>query len=367
MRAVFPSGQQQNFLEEVQRLTGQKAEALASRIGVCARTFRDWRREKWQVDDVSLDRLCRLTNLPRPRGVTILPEHWSVPKAARLGGLRHSELYGSPGTPEGRSRGGKAAQRRFKDNPEHFRALGVTVRKKIQTPTLSADLAEFIGIVLGDGGITDYQVKVSFDKVLDADYADYVSHLIKRLFGLTTGRSIDPHDHALDIVCSSVQLVELLESFGLKRGNKIRQQVDLPHWIWRKDAYRVACLRGLMDTDGSVYRHRYAVNGKMYSYVKLCFASRSQPLLSSAKRLFELLQLFPTIHYTGDRLYLHNTAAVRRYFSIVGTHHPRYLRRFKEYTGEVPKWSHGSGLLNRRTGVTRYRGFESLPLRQFLK
>ncbi len=310
---------------------------LAGRIGVHARTFRDWRREKWQMDDVSLNRLCRLAALPTPRDVTVLPEHWSVQKAARLGGLRRFQLHGSPGTLEGRRRGGRTTQQRFKDNPEHFKALGVAVRKRIRTPSFSADLAEFIGIMLGDGGITDYQIKVSFDKVLDADYADYVSRLIRRLFGLTSGRSVDPHDHALDLVCSSVQCVELLESFGLKRGNKVRQQVDLPDWIWRKDAYRVACLRGLIDTDGSVYRHRYVVNGKTYSYVKLCFASRSQPLLSSAKRLFESLQFFPTIHCAGDSLYLHDTAAVRRYFSLVGTHHPRYLRRFKEYTGEVRK------------------------------
>lgn len=279
MRVRFPSGQQRSFLEEVQRLTGASQANLADRIGVCARTLRDWQREQWQMDDRSLDRLCALANIPRPQQISLLPEHWSVPKASRIGGRRHAELYGSPGTAEGRSRGGRNSQKRFRANPGYYRLLGVAVRKKIKRPAHSAELAEFLGIMLGDGGITRYQAKIS-----------------------------------------------------LKRGHKIRNQVDVPEWIWSCAEYRIACLRGLMDTDGCVFYHRYRVNGKMYGYIKLCFTSYCRPLLDSAKRLFESLSLFPTVHrYDGHRLYLHDTMAARRYFEVVGTNNPRYRSRFESY------------------------------------
>ena len=174
-------------------------------------------------------------------------------------------------------------------------------------------------------------MKISFNKVLDVAYAEYVEHLVKKLFGLTLGRVIDKVDNALDLVISSVRLVEVLESLGLRRGDKVKQQVDVPRWVWSERKYRIACLRGLMDTDGCVYRHRYVVNAKMYGYPKLCFTNYSRPLLDAAKRLFENLGLFPTIHKDGHRLYLHDSTAVKRYFEIVGTHNPRYRQRFEEY------------------------------------
>ncbi len=198
-------------------------------------------------------------------------------------------------------------------------------------------MAEWVGIVLGDGGITRYQVTISFNYPLDAAYAEYVARLGTRLFNLVPGRVIDRPDHTLGLVFSSAELVETLERFGLRRGDKVRHQIDLPAWVWRRREYRIACLRGLMDTDGCVFRHRYRVNGKMYKYTKLCFTSYSRPLLDSAKQLFESLSLFPTIHqYDGHRLYLHDTAAVRRYFELVGTSNPRYQSRFDEYNSLTP-------------------------------
>lgn len=366
MRVKFQPGQQRTFIEDVLRLTGVHITTLAGQIGVCERTVRDWRREKWQMDDHSLDHLCQLANLQRPVQVTLLPEHWSVAIASRIGGRRHFELYGSPATATGRSLGGRNAQKRFRSNPDYFRSLGIAVRKPVTHPHLSADLAELIGIMLGDGGMTNAQVKVSFNE-LDAAYADHVRRLITSVLGVSPARLADAHDHAFDLVVSRVEAVEVLESFGLRRGNKVQHQVDVPLWVWKRRDYRIACLRGLMDTDGCVYHHRYAVNGKTYGYCKLCFTSYSRPLLASAKRLFEGLRLFPTIHaYDGHRLYLHDTQAVRRYFEIVGTHNPRYQERFNRFSrhrGEVAEHGRLQLTANELGGQKLPPGFKSRPLR----
>ena len=283
------------------------------------------------MDSRSLERLCQLANVVAPGDLTMLPEHWSISKASSRGGRRHIELYGSPGTPAGRSLGGRNAQAKFRADPEYFRSLGVAVRKTVKNPRLSADLAEFIGIVLGDGSITSRQVTITFN-ALDAAYAEYVQQLIWNLFEIQTHSSLDQADHAISLVASGVQLVEILEKLDLKRGNKVTQQVDLPAWVWRERDFQIACLRGLIDTDGCVFRHAYRVNGKNYTYTKLAFTNYSRPLLVSTKRLFETLGLFPTIHKDGRRLYLHNTDAVHTYFQVVGTRNPRYRQR---YSGEV--------------------------------
>lgn len=327
MRVKFPRGPQRVFLDEVLRVTGATAADLASRIGVCARTVRDWRRERWQMDQRSLQRLCQATNTPLPDGITLLPEHWSVAKASRLGGRRHATLYGSPATAAGRSLGGRRSQQLFRMNPEYFQWRGVVARKALLKPPLSADLAEFVGIVLGDGGIRRWQVTVSCNQ-LDEAYAQYVGQLVTKLFGIDVGISVDCKNHTASVVISSVELVEFLKSIGLTVGNKVRQQVDLPSWVWQQHNFQVACLRGLMDTDGCVYQHSYRVNGKLYTYTKLAFTNYSRPLLSSTKRLFENLGLYPTLHKDNRRLYLHDSQAVRKYFAMVGTHSTRYQNRY---------------------------------------
>ena len=120
MRARFPARGQRAFLEEVQQATGAGVTHLSDTLGLCARTVRDWRRERWQMDEGSLNRRCELAKLHRPEGIVLLPEHWSVANASRIGGRRHIEWYGNPGTPAGRSLGGRNAQRRFRSDPEYF-------------------------------------------------------------------------------------------------------------------------------------------------------------------------------------------------------------------------------------------------------
>jgi hypothetical protein len=48
---------------------------------------------------------------------------------ARLGGLRRVELYGNPGTPEGRSKGGKKTIRLFHRDKDLARKAGFIIRK----------------------------------------------------------------------------------------------------------------------------------------------------------------------------------------------------------------------------------------------
>lgn len=330
MRVKFPLGQQQTFLENIQRLTGASTTDLASRIGVCARTMRDWRRERWQMDEQSLDRLCQLANLPKPTQIIVLPEHWSTEKASRLGGLRRVTLYGSPGTAEGRRRGGLAAQATLNTQARLVPRGGWKVRKTILIPAHSEKLAEFFGIMLGDGCIRNgWQVGISFNQHGDQPYALFIQQLIKQLFGLEASCVIRPS--SADLVISSVALVDFLREHGFPAGSKCETLTEVPGWIRDVTEFRVACLRGLMDTDGCVFRHRYRVNGKEYSYPKLGFAAAISCLTQFVAETFRQLALRAHIHQQGQRVFVYSWKDVIRYFEVVGTHNPRYQQRFESY------------------------------------
>lgn len=331
MRVKFPSGQQRAFLEDVLRMTGVKADDLASRIGVCARTVRDWRRERWQIDQRSLQQLCQIASLPLPDDITLLPEHWSVARASRLGGLRRLALHGPPGTPEGRQRGGVAAQVTLRALGKMKPGGGWQLRKSILIPSRGEDLAEFIGIMLGDGCIRNaWQIGVSFNQHGDQPYAAFIRKMIERLFGLDAALYIRPS--AADLVVSSTALVCLLQELGFPRGSKCETLVEVPAWIKNTSNTRIACLRGLMDTDGCVFRHRYRVSGKEYAYVKLAFASATPCLTQFVAESFQMLGISAHVRQGGQRVFVDGRKSVVRYFEVVGTHNPRYQQRFEEYS-----------------------------------
>ncbi|OGD83776.1 hypothetical protein A2572_01000 [Candidatus Collierbacteria bacterium RIFOXYD1_FULL_40_9] len=67
---------------------------------------------------------------------------------------------------QGRSKGGVNSQINRRVNPIHYRNLGCNVAKESVTPKHSELLAETVGVILGDGGITNNQLKITLNSVL---------------------------------------------------------------------------------------------------------------------------------------------------------------------------------------------------------
>jgi len=118
---------------------------------------------------------------------------------------------------------------------------------------------------------------------------------------------------------------------GLKPGNKVKNQVGIPGWIDKNIEYSKACLRGLIDTDGSFYQHRYGSGAKKYNYLKLCFSNCSKPLLNSVLMILRRLKLKAYLH--GNNVSLYSVADVKRYFEEIGTNNPKHQNKFKQFYG----------------------------------
>ena len=247
--------------------------------------------------------------------------------ASRLGGLRRCKLHGNPGTPDGRSKGGRTAVKFFKENPDFAKSVGFVIRKEITYPRRSANLAELFGVILGDGGIRNaHQLTISFNYKTDYEYALHVGSIFKKLFAVDYGISKRKAGNGADIVLGSSNLVDFLLKEGIVKGNKVKNQVAVPRWICQKFEFSVACLRGLMDTDGGLYLHHYKANGKSYEYPKLCFTNHSKPLL---KFVYDCLRRLGYRVYTSDtHVSVYSVTHVREYFQSIGSSNPKHLDRF---------------------------------------
>ena len=254
----------------------------------------------------------------------------SYSQRGRLGALQRYKLYGNLGTPEGRSKGGKRSCEFFRLHPEVARQRGFVTLKEINKPARSTELAAFIGIMLGDGGFhSKYQFTISFNYKTDREFAEYVARLIKRLFNVGYKIIREKDNLGADIIVSSRSVVDFLLKQGLKAGNKIKNQVDIPAWIKKNKEFRKVCIRGLFDTDGSLYGHRYKVNNKWYEYLKLDFTSCSKPLLGSVYAILSDLGIKSSLK--GVHISVSAKADVNRYLATVGSSNTKFLNRWKRF------------------------------------
>ena len=207
-------------------------------------------------------------------------------------------------------------------------------RKVVIIPRPSINLAEFVGIMLGDGGINNpWQANITMNAIADAAYARYVEDLIIHLFGATPALRKRKRRNALVISLASTTIVDFLVSVGLPRGNKLKAGLKIPDWVLAKRAFRIACVRGLMDTDGCLYIHVHRIGKRVYRNIGLCFTSYSPILIGQVADLFEEFGIMPHISGAGRNIYLYQADAVAKYLKIFGTSNERIESVYTKWRG----------------------------------
>ena len=140
---------------------------------------------------------------------------------------------------------------------------GFVKLKSIHVPKYSAKLAEFIGIMQGDGHLGEYQVLMATNSETDVDHARFVGRLGKKLFGVTPAIRPRKHEKTIQVVFSSKRMVRVINQFGMPIGNKIDHGLAIPNWVLCSLVYKRAFIRGLFDTDGCIFLDRHP---RLYLY-----------------------------------------------------------------------------------------------------
>jgi len=326
-RVVFAPGKQKNFIESVRREKGFSWLELADFLEVHPRTLNDWKREQATMPLDVLGVLLRKTNRKMPKDVEVKDPFWYVYRGASAGGLAVYKKYGRiGGDPEYR----KKKWYEWWEREGKYRSSLISFCEPIRRPNYSKDLAEFTGIVLGDGSIGKSQISITLNSRDDKEYIRFVTDLIKNLFDVYVGTHKRKDAVAVNLNVSRTELIRFcVERLGLKQGNKIKQQVDIPDWIKKNKLYSIVCVRGLVDTDGCVFTHSYKVNGKFYEYKKLTFTSYSKPLRESVFNILKSNGLNPRFAQGRD-VRLDSVADMNRYVRIFGFHNSKHLKRYKQ-------------------------------------
>ena len=338
-RVLFPKGKQAELLNFVIEKSGLRTTELAELLKIHVRSLNDWRREKYNISLPALKTLCKKAGVKIPSHIEIRKPFWYLGHGASAGAMAVYKKYGHYGF-------GKDPGYRKKKWLEWWKKVGkfnknqYFVTRKIKRPIQNQDLAEFIGIILGDGSITKRQVIITLNRRDDKEYAYYVSSLITKLFGVAP--SFYKQGSVWDLTVSRTELVKFLVENGLSVGNKVRQQVSVPEWVKKNDILSKHCIRGLIDTDGCFYIDKHPHKNKVYYSCGINFTNRSIPLLEFVKNKLQELK-FNARKGNKYSICLSKSEEVSRYFKEIGSsnqkHFNKYIGFIKEKYGEVPKWS----------------------------
>lgn len=197
-------------------------------------------------------------------------------------------------------------------------------RKVVSLPRYSERLAEFIGIMLGDGGINNrWQANVTLNAIKDARYTPYVADLMFELFGIHPAVRTRANRHATIVSLASTSVVDFLVEQGLPRGNKLSHGLAIPAWILEQKKYKIACVRGLVDTDGCVICHVHRIGGRTYRHRYLSLSSGSPELLGQFASIIAELGMTPCFAKNSREVWLYSAQDVETYLRVVGSSNER--------------------------------------------
>ena len=218
-------------------------------------------------------------------------------------------------------------------------SLGSTIR--LIAPKKDQRLSEIIGAILGDGNITFYKigkkvgvyhVKIAGDYKKDKEYhLNHLKNLMEEIFNLNVKEIVNPNHNERFLAVYSKKLVEFLVKIGLLAGDKIKNQVTIPGWVFNNQIYLRHCVRGLIDTDGSVFR----MSQRDSNLIRISFTNHNHTLLKDTRNAFIKLGFNPSKIINDRQFFISKQEEIRKYVKEIGFKNPKHLSRLLEFNSPV--------------------------------
>lgn len=175
-------------------------------------------------------------------------------------------------------------------------------------------LAYVVGVAIGDGNLSNPNGRaIRLRITCDNRYPHLISKIrraIQTLLPTNKVTVVFRKETYCDISCYSNKWEKWLP-WQQGKGSKITQRVRVPKWILKDTAYIHACLRGLFETDGSIYYDR---NYLMVGFVTLI------PELAH-----DVMYMLKKIHIQG-RCYCIKNSSNTRFNIRVSKNAPYFLK-----------------------------------------
>lgn len=204
----------------------------------------------------------------------------------------------------------------------------------------SEEVAEVYGALLGDGCLSSgcYAGRERFTVLFTGHTRDTVYYetcirpVLLRTFGLKGYLHKRKSHNAVLLVYGSRKLFNFFVDLGFPIGKK--EELSIPKVILDSRSLSFACVRGIFQTDGSIYNRyskAYKNHPNQYFYKNIEFKMNSKNLLEQIRVVLERVGLKTGIlrkNGTSFVLTMHSQSSVRRFYKLIQPNHPYYVERF---------------------------------------
>jgi hypothetical protein len=214
----------------------------------------------------------------------------------------------------------------------------------------NSKIAEFVGLSFGDGGLTDrgdtnrkrYQLRGDLREEKEF-YDNYVIPLFNKevmipLFNRNVGIVFNKNKNFYGLSVESVGIEKSFNRIGIPTG--VKEELFVPKWIKNNRNYIINFLRGLFDTDGSIWCEKnYSLkNPKFHTKVKLNLSTTSKTF---AKELLELVSLVGIKCFLKKYVYkskswrdlyiimIDGGINVKKWFELIGSNNSKHVTKYE--------------------------------------
>ncbi|MCC7160498.1 hypothetical protein IT399_02150 [Candidatus Nomurabacteria bacterium] len=188
----------------------------------------------------------------------------------------------------------------------------------------SNELAELFGILLGDGSVEKYYVKIYLNMIADKGYTRNITRLItSALPGVKPSIHIRKERGTEEVQISCTDVCDYFKSLGFNPQKRI-----VPGWITENQTFTKRTLRGLFDTEGSIGIKRFVGKNNLHIYKQLTFTNKNKDILQFVVNSLSNLGFSPT-KTSRYNIYISNRKDIERYFNLIGTSNPKLEKKMK--------------------------------------
>jgi len=173
----------------------------------------------------------------------------------------------------------------FKEWRDEMKKLG-KIRSTYPKLKRDADLAELIGVVLGDGNISVFPRTEAMTIASNAKNKGFIkryAYLIEKIF------SQRPTINKPNRGCVRIRIYQkyISRRIDIPTGSRKDKNIKIPQWILKNKSFLVRYLRGLYEAEGSFCVHRPTCT------YKFLFSNKNESLLNNVYRVLIILGFHP--------------------------------------------------------------------------
>lgn len=167
---------------------------------------------------------------------------------------------------------------------------------------------------------------------------EYVSSLIKNLYGLEPIIKEGKKDNSFGLFYNNKCLVKQKISFGLPNGKK--ENIVIPPFVYNSN-YVFHCIRGIFDTDGCLqFKNR---NKFAKPYQSLDITSKSDLLINQISNKLKFIGITYSIHKIKiphyktrsicetSRIFIFGVSNLNKWVEFIGFSNPKNIKKYNDW------------------------------------